>query len=185
MEIKKVKLTKNRSLEISYDEAVISDQGTGNNEVTMKCSFLVHIDMLESLKALRKYLVDICGFPFGIDIEGMPEELDNYNINGFTVAGEEYEGAGVCIIGSKKTANGVLNITTPFIKYEEYEYNSLQTAINKCIEETIEYVNGKCAVKQTEINFDEADEQNEVMIAEQPKRDRRKKVDEAALTATA
>ena len=169
--IKKASLKKGRTLEITLTEIITVDQGTVENEVVKKCQYLAHIDLINSFEQLHPHLKDVCE---------MPGQTEEFHVSGFTLA-EGADGDGVILTGSKKLSTGkVLNLNTPIVEFYGGDYGAseeLSTAIDNCISEVKEYLNGKCAVKQIELNFDEADEDSQINIADnsQPKKRGRKK----------
>jgi len=172
--IKKASLKKGRTLEITLTEIITVDQGTVENEVVKKCQYLAHIDLINAFEKLHPHLKDIC------EIDGATEE---FHVSGFTLA-DGADGDGVVLSGSKKLSTGkVLNLNTPVVEFFGGDYaasSELDTAIDNCIDEVKEYLNGKCAVKQIELNFDESDENSEINIADgsAPKKRGRKKKQE-------
>ena len=168
--IKKASLKKGRTLEITLTEIITVDQGTVENEVGKKCNYLAHIDLITAFGQLDHHLQSVC------EMGGSSED---FHVSGFTLGGED--GEGVVLIGSIKLSTGkVLNLVTPFIEFYDGDYaaaDDLFTDIEVLTAEVKEYLNGKCAVKQIEINFDESDENSEVNIAtsEEPKKRGRKK----------
>lgn len=169
--IKKASLKKGRTLEITLTEIITVDQGTVENEVVKKCQYLAHIDLVNAFEKLHPHIKDIC------EMDGQTEE---FHVSGFTLA-DGAEGDGVILTGSKKLSTGkVLNLNTPVVEFYGGDYpasEELSTAIDNCIDEVKEYLNGKCAVKQIELNFDASDEESEIQIADssEPKKKSRKK----------
>jgi hypothetical protein len=164
MDIKKVKL-KNDCLEVSFEELVETDNGTQTVEVTQKCDWLVHNDLLQKLHALEDHLKRLCEL----------YDLSNgFDITGFSCGGSE-ESAGVTLIGTMKLSNErKLNLVTPFTQFagmKDYLYaDNLRECIYEAMEETELYLKGKSAFKQLEMDFE-----SEVNIAEPKKRGRKKK----------
>ena len=163
--IKKAKL-KSRSLEVELDEKVEVGEATVTNEVVKKCAALVSDDLIAAFDNLKKHMVKICDFKKSelITRENIEDyaclDLPEYSITGFSIGGND-EHEGVTLIGSRKFDSGkVLNIVTPFTKYDidEYEFAmELASDIQRCVYEVEEYLNGKCAAKQMELAFDEED----------------------------
>lgn len=163
--IKKAKL-KSRSLEVELDEKIQIEESTITNEVIKKCVSLAHDDLLAALDNLKKHMVKICDFKKSELITTQTiEEFDgdllpDYTITGFSIGGNE-DSEGVTLIGNRKFDNGkVLNIVTPFTKYDADEYEfalELAADIQRCVYEVEEYLNGKCAAKQLEIPFDDGE----------------------------
>ena len=158
--IKKAKITKENTLEVSYTE--------GSNEITLKCKNEVHKDMREAFKALIPHLAILCDlkeaykfmateearkqFADSLDIKIMPEEKDLFqlhslSVQGFAIGGDaEFEG--LVLTGQKKIGKKVLCLNTPFTKwsdeYEPYKFiTQLSKAIDLCIDEIKLYLGGK------------------------------------------
>lgn len=170
--IKKVKLTKSRTLEVTLSEEVTVNGMPVTNEVVKKCEYLAHQDLLDALAKLAPHMVNIC------ELMTPSEELI---VTGFTVS-ETSESAGVTIVASKTLTNGkVLNLVSPFTDFFSEDYSmseELQIDVNECVHEVQLYINeGKSAIRQASINFDEDDEAADVQIStgNEPKKRVRKK----------
>lgn len=175
VKVKKASLKKGRNLEVTLTEFIQVDQGSVENEVTKKCSYLAHQDLVNAFDALKPFLIEIC------EMEGKDEM---FKVSGFSVGGDD-EGEGVVLIGSKKLNSGkVLNLTSPFVEYfgdNELCSGSIYEAIETCITEVESYLDGKCAIKQMELEFDAEDAETKVTIStEGPKRRGRKKAEVTA-----
>jgi hypothetical protein len=175
--IKKANLKKGRTLEITLTEIITVDQGTVENEVVKKCNYLAHVDLINAFEKLNEHLQSVC------EIDGMVED---FKVSGFTYAGDGDEG--VVITGAKKLSTGkFLNLVSPFIEFFGGDYGNadeLYECIEICNKEVKAYLDGKCAVKQIEINFDESDEDSQVTISDgsaPKKKGRKKKVNIAEL----
>lgn len=163
--IKKAKL-KSRSLEVELTETVETDNGQVTNEVIMKCAGLVHDDLRKVFQRLVLHMILVCDLKkadhINLDTFEMDNlsEFDDYEVKGFTIGGQD-DHEGVVIIGSRKLDNGkVLNIVTPFTKFTDehapYDYESeLFNDIQACLYEVEQYLEGKYAIKQLELPFDE------------------------------
>lgn len=170
--IKKVKLTKSRTLEVTLSEEVTVNGMPVTNEVVKKCEYLAHQDLLDALAKLAPHMVNIC------ELMTPSEEL---RITGFSIS-ENSDGAGVTIIASKTLTNGkVLNLVSPFTDFFSEDYSlseELQIDVNDCVSEVELYINeGKSAIRQASINFDEDDEAADLQIStgNEPKKRGRKK----------
>lgn len=90
------------------------------------------------------------------------DPLRKYVVTGFTV-GKDSDG--VSIIGTKRLNTGkVLNITTPFMKWDDEHYpliHELIEAVDLCKSEVYEYIEGKRAPlkNQTLDMFEQAEEE--------------------------
>jgi len=173
IKIKKVKLAKGRTLEVSLTEYIVVNEIPAQVEVLKKCDYLAHQDLIEAFDKLKPHVINICEL-------GCTNE--DVKVTGYTLA-DGKDGEGVVLIGSKNLSTGkVLNLCSPLTEFfgEEYMYGSeLEDEIRNCTKEVEEYLNGKCAIKQTVIDFDGDDENAEINIGtsdEPKKRGRKKKV---------
>jgi hypothetical protein len=163
--IKKAKI-KGRSLEVELTETIHTDNGPVTNEVVLKCTGLVHDDLLARFDRMKVHLVKICDLRKADTItDGSIENydlsiLDDYEVKGISIGGEE-EHEGVVIIGARKFESGkVLNLVSPFTKFTDehapYEFESdLYNDVQACIYEVELYLEGKYLIKQLELPFDE------------------------------
>ena len=167
--IKKAKI-KGMTLETEMEEIIhIDGIAPITNDITKKSDQLIHPDLQKSFDDLRPHLIMICDQKEDSSVirimqsaenEIAPDEIDLraidlYNVTGFVIGGEDRDG--VTLIGQKSLDTKVLNLIAPFTKYAEYNYGSeLSLAVEACIHEVEQYLfNGKCAVKQMELPFDE------------------------------
>lgn len=166
--ITKAKIKK-RSLEVELTETIETNNGPVTNEITMKCAGIVHDDLIERFNRLALHMILICDLKLSDRItpdtfqDDDLEDYQEYSVSGFSTAGED-EGEGLVLIGSRKLKNGKhLNITTPFTKYSDSQYpyayeEELYNDVQACIYEVEKYLwEGKFAVKQLDIGFDEED----------------------------
>lgn len=154
---------KNDRLEVTFKEEFT--EANYSNEVSKKCSQIVHADLRAALERLKLHLVVVCEQPEAgmIDFESIHEfnleQLDKYIVTGYVVGGND-ESAGVTIIGQKLLKSGsVLNLISPFTKFEDTENyafaGELYADIQACNWEVSEYLFGeKWGIKQTEFDFD-------------------------------
>ncbi|MFZ4413209.1 MAG: hypothetical protein ACOYOV_09025 [Bacteroidales bacterium] len=171
--IKKVKI-KDRTLTVDMNEIVSNENGTVTNEVTKKCAYLAHDDLLLAFKGMIPHLIKICDFKGSENIfednianfEAFPE----YSITGISIGGSgEYEG--VTIVAQREFPSGkVLNIVTPFQTFSDIDYplgDELSLAVEACISEVHSYLfDNKFAEKQMEMDFGGMDEEASVTDAE-------------------
>ena len=167
-EVKKLSL-KNERLEATMEVDYRGKDPNNNeiettDEVVRKSSQVVHADLKETLNRLRIHMVCICEQPeagllndkniFDFD----PDQLENYEITGYSISGYD-ESRGVVITGKKLLKTGmVLNINTPFTKFEDedgYKYGgALASDIEACNYEVEAHLNGKWGIVQQEFDFD-------------------------------
>lgn len=171
-EILKVSV-KNDRCEITFKESFT--EANYSNEVSKKCSQIVHADLKAALERLKMHLVVVCEQPEAglIDFESIHqstlEQFDNYIVTGYTIGGSD-ESAGVTIIGQKLLKSGsVLNLISPFIKFEDMEAyafaGELFADIQGCNWEVSEYLFGeKWGIKQQEFDFDAPEEAQDIQM---------------------
>ena len=169
--IKSAKLAKGRTLEVNYVKVVRVDAGNVENKISEKCEYLAHNDLIEAFKKLDAHLIAVC------EESGLP---DDFKVGGFTIC-DGNDGDGVVLSGNRKLSTGKnLNLTSPMVEYYGDDYiegQELQVDVQLCIEEIQLYLDGKCAIKQVEIDFNQEDENTAPIIADgtEPKRKGRKK----------
>ncbi|MDP3452278.1 MAG: hypothetical protein Q8R90_04925 [Bacteroidales bacterium] len=174
--IRKAKL-KSRSLEVELNETIETEGGPVTNEIIMKCAGLAHDDLKKAFDRLTLHMVMICDLRKSelISVETFEsdealKQFEDYSVTGFSIGGEE-EHEGLVIFGSRKFPSGkVLNITTPFTKFSDdndpYVFEAeLYNDIQACLYEVEQYLEGKFAIKQLELPFDETPVMEEVDAA--------------------
>ena len=154
---------KNDRLEVTFKEEFT--EANYSNEVSKKCSQIVHADLKAAFERLKMHMVVICEQPEAglVDFETIHQfdidQLDNYIVTGYTIGGND-ESAGVTIIGQKLLKSGqVLNLIVPFTKFEDTENyafaGELYADVQACNWEVTEYLFGeKWGIKQLEFDFD-------------------------------
>ncbi|MGV8136516.1 MAG: hypothetical protein AB2L20_15005 [Mangrovibacterium sp.] len=154
---------KNDRCEVTYKE--IFKEANYSNEVSKKCEQVVHADMRKAFDRLKLHLISVCEQPEAVEITSENlyeldlEQFPNYVITGYTIGGSD-ESAGVTIIGQKLLSSGsVLNLISPFVKFEDLENyqlaGELYADIQACDWEVSEYLfSEKWGIKQTEFDFD-------------------------------
>lgn len=156
LKIKKVKLNKDSTLQIHYDE-IIEGEAAGVNKLVIDSTFKAHEDLVNSLSALRKHLMLIC--------EQAKTEtssvINSIKVTGYVIGGEDEESEGVTLIGQRTlTGNKILNLVSPFTKFndESSDYKSLSDLVGDVgmVEaEALEFLRGKHAPDaQLEMEFD-------------------------------
>ncbi len=142
--IKKAKIKDGMFLEVEYDERA-SD---GDNNVKKSCTAIVHDDLKNAFNGLNIHIENIC-------------ELANHQLikaKGFTIGGSgDHEG--VCLIGSSELELGLLNLVTPFVKWDSDYKNiaELGEVIEACKAEVLLYLfeEKHQPDAQLELEFDE------------------------------
>ena len=195
MKITKAKL-KNRSLEVEYKEtrSFVNSDGEmvqSERDITSKCYDICHDSLIEAFDRLKPHAALIADVREAIKVElsiqsGQiinafdREDLKTLTISGFVITGSEDDGSeAIMIIFTKKTGARVLNIITPAVKFEDADYDycgELKEVAENCIEEVEEYLNGKVAVKQLEMDFDEGFAEDNI-IKQPKKRGRKSKIE--------
>jgi hypothetical protein len=165
---------KNDRCEVTFEENFT--ESNYSNNVTKKCSQIVHADLKKALDRLKIHMVIVCEQKEAEELlselhrddsdEAMKyfeefdtERLANYLVTGFSIGGSD-ENQGVTLIGQKLLASGqVLNLISPFVKYEDndgYEFAAeLSSDIEAACYEVEQYLFGeKWGIKQAQIDFD-------------------------------
>jgi hypothetical protein len=157
--IKKAKITRTRTLEVDLVERI--GDGT-ENEVTKKCSQLVHPDLGNAFDRLRFHLAKLCDLKEGDKVSSIMnynmEDLSNISVSSFSLSGFD-SSEGVSLVGQKRIGHKVLNLCAPFQKFEdeqaEYTYGSdLAADIEACKYEVEQYLfHEKYAIKPLKLEF--------------------------------
>ena len=169
--IKSASLKRGRTVDVKFTRLYHSSAGNVEPKCTETGETLAHEDLLESFKKLESHLIAVC------EMNGLPEDFE---VSGFMIA-EGKQGEGVTLQGSRRlSTKKILSLETPVVEYDGKDYpngDELESDINSCIEEVKLYLDGKCAIKQVEINFNQEDENTAPIIADgtEPKRKGRKK----------
>jgi hypothetical protein len=150
VKIKKAKIKDGLFLEVEYSEDL---QDHKKKETKLSCTIPVHNDLLNAVGKLDKHLAILCDELYpkkGTDIEKW-DGAEAYTAKGFSIGGND-EHEGVTISGQKDVEFGIVNLNTPFQKYESSDYKymrDLSADIQTCIFEVEEYLfNGKRAPEQ-------------------------------------
>lgn len=168
VKIKKAKIKDDIFLEVEYTEDL---PGHSKKDTKLTCTVPVHDDLKTAFSKLDKHLAILCDeieLPSKVkDIDQwQPDELSSFVVKGFTVIGND-ENAGCTLSGMKDGKYGVVNLNTPFQKYETSDYKHidvLSADIESCVYEVEQYLfEGKRAPeKQLAMDFGEEEEnQNE------------------------
>ena len=166
MNFKKIKFNRSgMSLDVTFYENIEVDGVSIVNEISKKCSMIVHQDFIDALAGLKVHFALLCdlrevsNFPKRYDVNNFDHEeyLDKITVTGISFGGDD--GEGVVIIGQKELPSGVLNVITPFTRLEggEYEWTEqLREAIGIIESEAEQYLfEQKFGVKQLELPFDD------------------------------
>lgn len=189
--IRKAKLDRQGCLTITYDKIITHESGPVVNKLTQNDGHRVHPDLMQSFKKLNPHLALICeqvrkaGSTLKknkvkisasvngneeIDITDVfgihPEDimiLQTIKLTGFSL---NDGGEGVTLIGQRKLASGmVLNLVSPFIKFDEHQDESLYPAIQDAISEVLQYLDGKYSeeVDENQLEMEFAEEVSEAI----------------------
>ncbi|HRH60726.1 MAG TPA: hypothetical protein PL045_09165 [Chitinophagaceae bacterium] len=170
IKIKKAKIKDELFLEAVYVEEL---PGHSKKDITMSCTVPVHDDLKNAFRNLDKHLALLC--------DDLPckakkielwddEKIHKYTVKGFSISGND-ENEGVTLSGNKEAQYGIVNLNTPFQKWEGSEYSfmdELNASVEDCLYEVEQYLfHGKRAPeKQLEMEFPEEAEINATTAAE-------------------
>lgn len=165
VKIKKAKIKDSIFLEVEYTEEL---PGHSKKDTKLSCTVPVHQDLKDSFQKLHKHLALICDqLPIkGKSIEKFDhEDLSLFTVTGFTLRGGE-DKEGVVISGHMEGKFGIVNLNTPFTKYDDDEYpftDELAEDIQAAVYEVEEYLfNGKKAPdRQLSLDFGEEFEEEQ------------------------
>ncbi|PPK99030.1 hypothetical protein [Parapedobacter indicus] len=176
--ISKAKINKGGGLDVTYYETIIFTDGDGqevelSRQQTSEGRNLIHDDMQAAFDMLRTHLAIICDQPEAKDktfyeLDEDVERLNNFKVSSYSIGGSGNH-EGVSISGNRRLRGGrVLNLNAPFTKYfdENDPYESateLQSLINHCNEEVLEYLDGKIKPNAQGDLFDQAESEAEDM----------------------
>lgn len=163
VKLKKAKIVDELFLEAEWTEDL---PGHTKKDARLKCTIPIHEDLKAAFDALHVHLAILCdnpGIPKKPDFTTL--EIPSYTAKSFTVGGND-ENEGVTISGYKEGKYGLVNLNSPFTKYEGSDYPhiyELSEAVEKAIYEVEEYLfNGKRAPeKQLDLGFDETEQEPE------------------------
>ena len=155
--IKKAKVKDGLFLDAEYTEELV---GHGTKTTKLSCTVPVHDDLKEAFIKLHTHLAFLCD---EVSIESSEVEVETLSLPGFgarsfTIGGTG-DNEGVVISGYKEGEYGIVNLNTPFLKYDNDNYpftSELSAAIDMCIYEVKQYLfHGKKAPdQQLELEFE-------------------------------
>jgi hypothetical protein len=147
IQLKKAKIKDSLFLEVEYSETIAD----GTNTVKKDCTAPVHDDLKNAFAELDDHLSRIC------EQWTTNNRFDETQCKGFTIGGSG-DNEGVTLIGSREIKYGVLNIVSPFTKWDsEYEnIIELGEAIETCKHEVKLYLfEGKHQPAQQKLPFED------------------------------
>ena len=179
LKIKKASLKK-EGLELEYDQILESEEdGPVVNAIKLTGGHKPHPDLVKAFNPLVLHLALICDQVTEASADAVIHSIGKggkkkdvtlllsslrqssitqaCEVTGFSIGGSD-EHEGVVLIGNRKLSSvSVLNLTSPFQKFEsEYKHKEdLEIQLNILIQECIEYINGKHAPNpQLELELD-------------------------------
>lgn len=181
IKIRKAKITKKGTLEVSYDEIITDNAHPVINKYGKNDGHKAHEDLIASFKNLNVHMAIVCEQVRTREIASKIAAkdfvhkddaaiLDSIVVTAIAIGGDDSEGC--TLIGTRKLKDGSsLNLVSPFIKYHDSNYafaEELQQDLSAAIYEVDEYLDGKHAPDtQLELElqaeaefFDEAAELN-------------------------
>lgn len=155
VKIKKASIKDELFLNVEYTEDL---QGHSKKDTKLSCTVPVHEDLKFAFNKMHRHLAVLCSevkTPKKADFASC--EFPAFGVRGFTIGGND-ENEGVTISGYKEGEFGLVNLNSPFTKYESTEYpfiTDLGADVQECIYEVEQYLfEGKRAPeKQLEMDF--------------------------------
>lgn len=161
--IVKAKITNAYTIDCAY----IDQNKERKTKNACESDAIAHDDLRGAFKLLRVHLAFMCDLREAVNLnfdEYLEEQmrvqpktyvdpLEKITVTGFTISGGE-DGEGIVITGTKQIGMKVLNLNTPFTRFEDLDYPytaELQQSILFCCDEIKEYLNGKAAMKQLDM----------------------------------
>lgn len=158
VKIKKASIKDSLFLNVEYSEFL---EGHSKKETKLSCTVPIHEDLRTSFEKLHKHLAILC------DEEKAPKNssafqnatFEKFGVRGFSIGGSD-ESEGVTVSGFKEGKYGMVNLNTPFTKFESEDYpflTELTGDVDECISEVEAYLfDGKRAPEsQLELAFGE------------------------------
>lgn len=139
--IKKASIKDELFLYVEYSEEL---QGHSKKETKLSCTVPVHEDLKAAFTKLHRHLAIIS------DYKDAPKkstafhetEFPKFGVRGFSIGGND-ENEGVTISGYMEGKYGMVNINTPFTKFEGAEYpflSELYDDVEDCKDEVEKYL---------------------------------------------
>ena len=140
VKIKKAKIKDLLFLDVEFTEDM---PGFSKKDTKLTCTVPIHADLIKSFENLNRHLAYLCDeikAPKLKDFE--TAETPTFTARGFSIGGSD-ENEGVTISGSKDGLFGLVNLNTPFTKFEGVEYpftSHLMADIEAAIYEVEQYL---------------------------------------------
>lgn len=163
--IKRAKIKERLFLEGEYTEDL---PGHGEKTSKFTCTVPVHDDLKDAFSKLVPHLAILCSQRNVVADANLDDvELPEFGVRSFSIGGSG-ENEGVTISGWMDGEYGMVNLNTPFTKYENDEYpfiSELSSAIHMCIYEVEQYLfEGKRAPEQQpELPFPDQDDPQQAL----------------------
>lgn len=178
-ELIKIKIKDSTEVEMAYVETykILDQEEFSNSAVQRTCDYLPHADLLFAMNMFVPHMLMINEMFYISDSDKeqimsqhkdgivpfletkTTEFLQKHFVSGITISGDN-EHRGVTIIGGKRLkGNKVLNLITPFMKFEsdDYAYGAeLGACLSYLEKECWEYLNGKSSQAKQLNMFDQA-----------------------------
>lgn len=162
IKIRKAKIKDGLFLEADYVQEL---PGHSKKNISMSSTVPVHEDLTNAFVKLNKHLALLCDdLPCRAKTiaDWDTDAIVNYTVKGFSIGGND-ENEGVTLSGNKEAKHGIVNLNSPFQKWEGSEYKfmeELNADVEACLYEVEQYLfNGKRAPeKQLEMEFDKDNE---------------------------
>ena len=142
VKIKKAKIKEELFLEVEYSEDL---PGHSKKDTKLSCTVPVHDDLKNAFQNLHKHLALLCD-QIKAKVKNIEtfthEDLGLFSVRGFSIGGNE-DNEGVTISGMFEGKYGIVNLNTPFTKYESVEYpfvSELADNVESCLYEVTQYL---------------------------------------------
>lgn len=181
--IQKVAVNKSNFADITYEELPTGEETKGAS-YTRIGKDVIHDDFLNVMRELNIHLATKCKQGAFTEYEDKPDMLDEFKTTQVSVGGEE-EHRGVTLTGQRELgSNEVLNLNTPFIKFNPihstYSYSEILMEItDRLFAEADAYINGKIAPSNQLGLFDSPEEKAEKENHAKRPKGRSRKIKEA------
>lgn len=157
VKIKKVKIKDELFLDVEFTEEL---PGHSKKDTKLSCTVPIHEDLKTAIDNLHPHLAILCDEVQVKKSQAIQEvSFPEFSVRGFSIGGND-ENEGVSINGSKEGKYGVVNLNSPFKKWEDGEYpfiSNLGELVQTAIYEVGQYLfEGKRAPeRQLEMEFGE------------------------------
>ena len=161
--IKKAKIKDDLFLEGEYSEEL---PGHSKKDSKFSCTVPVHQDLKDAFQKLHTHLAILCdvGVKAPKRNDFATAEFSEFSIRSFSIGGND-ENMGVTISGYKEGKYGLVNLNTPFTKYESDGENYPFTAelvedVEAAVYEVEQYLfhEKRAPEKQLAMDFDDDDQ---------------------------